>query len=97
VWIQNLIELFIIHPCAYNSRCWCAFKPIRSFFFFTSWNSTWLDKRRPTGHFYEAHLRIYCHVSGVPWLIITGFGLDDWIYWHLLVQSLNHNQLKRYR
>jgi hypothetical protein len=25
----------------------------------------------------------YCHVSGVPWLIITGSGLDDWIYWHL--------------
>jgi hypothetical protein len=22
-----------------------------------------------------------------PWLIITGSGLDDWIYWHLLVQS----------
>jgi hypothetical protein len=25
---------------------------------------------------------LYCHVSGVPWLIITGFGLDDWIFWH---------------
>jgi hypothetical protein len=24
----------------------------------------------------------YCHVSGVPWLIIAGYGLDDWIYWH---------------
>jgi hypothetical protein len=23
-----------------------------------------------------------------PWLIITGIGLDDWIYWHLLLQSL---------
>jgi hypothetical protein len=23
----------------------------------------------------------YCHVSGVPCLIITGSGLDDWIYW----------------
>jgi hypothetical protein len=23
----------------------------------------------------------YCHVSGVPWLIITGSWLDDWIYW----------------
>jgi hypothetical protein len=30
----------------------------------------------------------YCHVSGVPWLIITGSGLDDWSYWHLLLQSL---------
>jgi hypothetical protein len=29
----------------------------------------------------------YGHVSGVPWLIIMGSGLDDWIYWHLL-QSL---------
>jgi hypothetical protein len=31
---------------------------------------------------------IYCHVSGAPWLIITGSGLDDWIYWQLLLQSL---------
>jgi hypothetical protein len=23
-----------------------------------------------------------------PWLIITGSGLDDWIYWHLLIRSL---------
>jgi hypothetical protein len=29
-----------------------------------------------------AYKYTYCHVSGVPWLIITGFGLDDWIYWH---------------
>jgi hypothetical protein len=37
----------------------------------------------------------YCHVSGVPWRIITGSGLDDWIYWHLLCSiSLNHNQLQ---
>jgi hypothetical protein len=24
----------------------------------------------------------------VPWLIITGFGLDDWIYWRLTLQTL---------
>jgi hypothetical protein len=30
----------------------------------------------------------YCHVSGVPWLIIAGSGLDNWIYWRLLLQSL---------
>jgi hypothetical protein len=29
-----------------------------------------------------------CHVLMDPWLIITGSGLDDWIYWHLLLQSL---------
>jgi hypothetical protein len=23
-----------------------------------------------------------------PWLIISGFGLDDWIYWQFLLQSL---------
>jgi hypothetical protein len=23
-----------------------------------------------------------------PWLIISGFGLDDWIYWHILLHSL---------
>jgi hypothetical protein len=27
-------------------------------------------------------------VSGVPWLIITGSGLDNLIYWRLLLQSL---------
>jgi hypothetical protein len=32
-------------------------------------------------------------VSGVPWRIITGFGLNDWIYWRLLCTiSLNYNQ-----
>jgi hypothetical protein len=32
--------------------------------------------------------QIYCLEFMAPWLIITGFGLDDWIYWRLLVQSL---------
>jgi hypothetical protein len=36
---------------------------------------------------------IYCHVSGIPWRIITGSELDDWIYWrcyynYTLLQSL---------
>jgi hypothetical protein len=31
---------------------------------------------------------IYCHLSGVPWLIIEGSGSDDWIYSQLLVQYL---------
>jgi hypothetical protein len=35
-----------------------------------------------------SHSNVYCHVSGVPWLIITGSGLDDWTYWQRLVQSL---------
>jgi hypothetical protein len=30
----------------------------------------------------------YCHEFMTPWLIITGSGLDDWIYWQLLLQSL---------
>jgi hypothetical protein len=30
----------------------------------------------------------YCHVSGVPWLIITGFGVDDSVYWSRLLKSL---------
>jgi hypothetical protein len=30
---------------------------------------------------------LYCHVSADPWLIITDSGLDDWIYWHLFLQS----------
>jgi hypothetical protein len=29
----------------------------------------------------------YYHVSGVPWLIITGSGLDDWI-WHLYIYTV---------
>jgi hypothetical protein len=39
------------------------------------------------------HLSIegmYCHVSGLTWLITTGSGLDDWIYWHFYY---NYNQL----
>jgi hypothetical protein len=30
---------------------------------------------------------IYCYMFMTAWPIITGSGLDDWIYWHLLVQS----------
>jgi hypothetical protein len=37
-------------------------------------------------------------VSGVPWRIVKGFGLDDWIYWRLLLKSLlitiNYNSSK---
>jgi hypothetical protein len=40
----------------------------------------------------------YCHVSGVPWLIIAGSGLYDWIYWRVLCTIfLNFKQIKRYR
>jgi hypothetical protein len=31
----------------------------------------------------------YYHVPGVPWLIIRGSGLDDWIYWQLLLKYLS--------
>jgi hypothetical protein len=31
-------------------------------------------------------------VSGVLWLIITGSGLDDWIYWHFFTIIPSHNQ-----
>jgi hypothetical protein len=33
------------------------------------------------------YLSTYCHEFMAPWLIISESGLDDWIYWHLLVQS----------
>jgi hypothetical protein len=33
------------------------------------------------------------HVSGVQWRIITGYGLDDWIYWHLYY---NYNLLSQF-
>jgi hypothetical protein len=29
--------------------------------------------------------QLYCHVSCVPWLIIMCSGLDNWIYWRLLL------------
>jgi hypothetical protein len=42
---------------------------------------------------------LYCYVSWVPWLIITGSRLDDWIYWRLLLQIqpiiTAHNQWLR--
>jgi hypothetical protein len=41
--------------------------------------------------FPHTHTYIYCHVSGVSWRIITGSGLDDWIYWHF---CYNYNQLQ---
>jgi hypothetical protein len=31
---------------------------------------------------------INSHVFMVEWLMITDSGLDDWIYWHLLLQSV---------
>jgi hypothetical protein len=31
---------------------------------------------------------LYCHVPGVPWLIIMGSELDDWIYWHCYYNQL---------
>jgi hypothetical protein len=34
---------------------------------------------------------MYCHVPGVLWRIITGSGLDDWIYWHFYY---NYTQLQ---
>jgi hypothetical protein len=33
----------------------------------------------------------YCYVSGVPWRVITGFELDDWIYWHFFTITTNYN------
>jgi hypothetical protein len=42
----------------------------------------------------DVHMYEYCHVSGIPWLIITDSGLDDWISRNLLLQSIitAHNQ-----
>jgi hypothetical protein len=32
-----------------------------------------------------------CHISGVPWRIITGSGSDDWIYWHFFIITTAHS------
>jgi hypothetical protein len=37
----------------------------------------------------RAYKGIYCHVSGVPWLIITGSGLHDWIYGTSITITIN--------
>jgi hypothetical protein len=36
----------------------------------------------------------YCHVSRVPWLIITGSGLGGWIYWHFYYSYSYYNHLR---
>jgi hypothetical protein len=39
----------------------------------------------------------YCHVSGVPWLIIMGSGLNDWIFNTLYIYTVRaYRQLQRY-
>jgi hypothetical protein len=30
------------------------------------------------------------HMSGVLWLIITGSGWNDWIYWHFFRITINY-------
>jgi hypothetical protein len=35
-----------------------------------------------------SHQTTCCHDFMAPWLIITGSGLDYWIYWQLILQSL---------
>jgi hypothetical protein len=50
---------------------------------------SWRRRPRSSANMLENSLQttfIYCHVSGV----ITGPGLDDWIYWHLYY---SYNQL----
>jgi hypothetical protein len=43
-------------------------------------------------YLYYYYWQQYCHVYGVPWLIITGSGLGDWIYWNF---CYNYNQLQQ--
>jgi hypothetical protein len=31
-------------------------------------------------------------MSKVPWLIIAGYGLDDWIYYHLIESTRTYKQ-----
>jgi hypothetical protein len=37
------------------------------------------------------HSSSYCHVCGVSWLIITGSGFYDWVYWHFFTITTNYN------
>jgi hypothetical protein len=43
----------------------------------------WTTRRR-----LEGKIKMFCHAFMAPWLMITGSGLDDWIYWHLPLQSV---------
>jgi hypothetical protein len=48
-------------------------------------NSKWLEQ-------WNTNLK-YCHVTGVPWRIITGSGLDDWIYWHFFTITISSQSM----
>jgi hypothetical protein len=67
-------------------KCYCHLKTSRGLH--RSWNRRFYytpSAVGTTGRHLGRHVtRLYCHVSGVPWPIITGSGLDDWIYWRLL-------------
>jgi hypothetical protein len=34
---------------------------------------------------------IYYLIFWIPWLIITGSGFHDWIYWHFITITINYN------
>jgi hypothetical protein len=43
------------------------------------------------GHFLPTIWRHIVMCSGFAWLIITGSGFDDWIYWHFFTITVNYN------
>jgi hypothetical protein len=61
--------------------------------------SRWLDvcwASSMHGKAESVHEVWYCHEFMAPWLIITGSGLNDWIYYRLLCTiTHNHNQLQK--
>jgi hypothetical protein len=34
---------------------------------------------------------LHCHVWGIPWRIIMGSGLYNWIYWYFFSITINYN------
>jgi hypothetical protein len=52
------------------------------------------DRRFTVNQFFLASFFfqiVYCHVCRVTWLIIMGFGFEEWIYWHLFTVTINYD------
>jgi hypothetical protein len=81
VWISNIIDAFYksrsCHPSCFDDPYKCSLN------YYCKWiiNIWMIQLCRFSCGTYKLQLRmireIYCHVSGVPWPIIAGSGLDD--------------------
>jgi hypothetical protein len=52
------------------------------------WSKSCFFISKKNEHIFPVFYNKYCYMLMAPWLIITGSGLHDWIYWCLLLQPL---------